>query len=294
MATHFSSLPEEINLNVYMFSDDIHLAIMPIGGQTKNHKTLSVDLKGEYSECEKAQSIISQLCEYGRDDIPRMLCDAVDQIARHLSWEGQAVYEIIEDGDEIYIRGFTSRNLFRIFSWYLQIIPPKNWDLWKRKYTLVNRKKIWSLQIPHTLGGKSEYGKILRKLRKYQHFGPEFYSEDLKHGKIVKNYDFPRYIKNNEIYVNKVTNKWGWNRRDLSQDKCTEFYTLYKRLSFIWAQAILREHIINEINQLLTRLSINCKIIVTGLPTAAETLQVRSDMQNGTINFSEALDRVET
>ena len=221
-----------------------------------------------------------------------MLCDAVDQIAVHLSWEGQDVYEIIKDGDEIYIHGFTPKKLFRIFSWYLQIIPIGERDLWKRKYTLVKRKKIWDIQIPYSLGGKRGYKKILRKLRGHQDLGPEFYRKDLEHGQTLKNYDFFRYIRNSEIYVNKVTNKWGWNRRDLSQDKCTEFHMFYKQLSFIWAQAILREHIISEINQLLERLSINCKIVVTGLPTAAETLQVRSDMQNGTINFSEALNKV--
>ena len=57
MATHFPSLSEKINLNqnFYMFIDDIHLAIMPIGGQTENHKDFTVKLKGEDLEREKAK-----------------------------------------------------------------------------------------------------------------------------------------------------------------------------------------------------------------------------------------------
>lgn len=61
----------------------------------------------------------------------------------------------------------------------------------------------------------------------------------------------------------------------MSQEKCTEFYTFYKMLSFRYAKAILREHIIQEINQLFDRVSIKCKLIIVGLPTSKEILQIR-------------------
>ena len=108
----------------------------------------------------------------------------------------------------------------------------------------------------------------------------------------TKNYDFIKYVRSSEIYFNRVTHTWGWNRRDWSQEKCTEFYSIYKMLSFRYAQAVLREHIIDEINKLLNRLSVKCKLIANGLPTANEILQMRTSMQKGDLSFTEVSDKV--
>lgn len=133
----------------------------------------------------------------------------------------------------------------------------------------------------------------MKRLRKYNHLGPDFYRQDIERGKTDINYDFLKYVRNSEIYLNRATDMWGWNRRDLGQKKCTEFYSFYKILSFRYAQAFLREHIIEEVNRLLDMLSIECKLIVTGLPTANEILQIRTDMQKGDISFAEVFDKVE-
>jgi len=294
MASHFPSLSNgpDIDPDAHMFTRDIPLAIMPIGGRTEKQENFTVEFIGEESDCEKAKSIIGELGEFDKYDFTATVCDAVDYIARHLSWEGQAFYEIIKDNEQIYIHGFTSKNLLKIIIWYLQIIPPGDWDLWKRKFVFINKKRIWNVKIPRELGGTSGYKRILKRLRKYNHLGPSFYRQDLERGLGTKNYDFPKYVRNCEIYFNRITQKWGWNRRDWSQERCTEYYSFYKMLSFKYAQAILREHIIKEINKFLDRLSVKCKLVVGGLPTAKEILQTRSDMQKGTISFSEASDKV--
>jgi hypothetical protein len=294
VATHFPSLSRGpvIDPDVYMFTEDIHLAIMPIGGRTQKQENFSVEFQGEEPDCERAKEIVGELGEFDRYDTTGMVCDAVENIARHLAWEGQAVYEIINDKEQIYIHGFTSKNLFRLLFWYLQIIPPGDWDLWKRKFTLLNKKKIWRVEVPSELGGMRGFKKVLKKLRKYRHLGPDFYRQDLERGLTTKNYDFMKYVRNSEIYFNRVTHIWGWNRRDWSQERCTEFYSFYKMLSFRYAQALLRENIIKEINRLLERLSVKCKIVVTGLPTPKEILQIRNDMQKGDIPFTEVFDKV--
>lgn len=294
LATRFPSLSKgpDIDQDVHMFTEDIHLAIMPIGGRTDKQKNFAVELQGDEPDCIKAKEIIGELGQFDKYDIPAMVCDAIDNIAKYLAWEGQAVFEIIKEEEHIYINGFTSKNLFKLFNWYLQIIPPGDWDLWKRKYTFVSKKKIWKVKIPRELGGVWGYKKVLRKLRKYNHLGPNFYRQDLERGITAKDFDFSKYVRKSEVYFNRVTRTWGWNRRDWSQDKCTEFYSFYKMLSFRHAQAILREHIIDEVNRLLNRLSINCKLIVTGLPTANEILQIRNDMQKGELSFTAVSDKV--
>lgn len=294
LATHFPSLSKgsDIDPDVHMFTEDIHLAIMPIGGRTDKQKEFAVEFQGEAPDCERAKEIVGELGEFNRHDTAGMVCDAVENIARYLAWDGQAVFEIIEDGEQIYINSFTTKNLFKLFNWYLQIIPPSDWDFWKRKLTFVSKKKIWKVEIPHELGGARGYKKVLRKLRKYNHLGPDFYRQDLERGITAKGFDFLEYVRSSEIYFNRVTHTWGWNRRDLSQDKCTEFYSFYKMLSFRHAQTILREHIIDEINRLLSKLSIKCNLMVTGLPTAEEILRIRNEMQKGELSFAAVSDKI--
>ncbi|WP_221192012.1 hypothetical protein [Microbulbifer rhizosphaerae] len=275
-----------------MFTEDIHLAIMPIGARTYKQKEFSVEFQGEASDCEMAKEIVGELAEFDRYDTAGMVCDAVDNIARYLAWEGQAAFEIIKYEERIYINGFTSKNLFKLFNWYLQIIPPGDRDLWKRKFSLIGKEKVWKVEIPHELGGVRGYKNILEKLRKYNHLGPSFYRRDLERGIAAKGFDFFKYVRSSEIYFNSVTRAWGWNRRDWSQDKCTEFYSFHRMLNFKYAQALLREHIIEEINRLLGRLEIKCKLIVTGLPTSSDILQIRNDMQKGELSFTAVSDKV--
>jgi hypothetical protein len=294
VASHFPSLSKgyDIDPDVHMFTEDIHLAIMPIGGRTEKREEFTVEFQGEEPECEKAKEIIGELGEFDRYDNAAMVCDAVDNMARALAWEGEAVYEIIKDDEQTYVHGFTSKNLFKIVFWYLQIIPPGDWGYWKSKFNWLSEKRIWKVRIPHELGGVRGYKRVLKRLRKYSHLGPQFYRYDLEQGHTTKNYDFLKYVRNSEIYFNRVTQKWGWNRRDWSQEKCTEYYSFYKMIGFRYAQAILREHIIQEINQLLAILAVKCKIIVIGLPTAKEILQIRNDMQEGDISFTEVSNKV--
>lgn len=294
LATHFPSLSKEpeIDPDIHMFTEDIHLAIMPIGGRTDKQKEFAVEFQGETPDCERAREIVGELGEFDRHDTAGMVCDAVDNIARHLAWEGQVAFEIINDEEQIYLNGFTTKNLFNLFNWHLQVIPPGDWDLWERKISFVTKEKIWKVEIPHELGGVWGYKNVLRKLRKYNPLGPDFYRQDLERGITAKYFDFSKYVRGGEIHFNRVTHAWGWNRRDWSQNKCTEFYSFYKMLSFKHAQAILREHILGEVNRLLSRLSINCKLIVTGLPTAKEILEIRNDMQKGELSFTAVSDKV--
>lgn len=294
LARYFPSLSKgpDINHYAHMFTDDIHSGIMPIGGQTDKQKDFKVTLTGEDKECEKAKEIIGELGTYDRHDLPATLCDAVDNVTRILSWEGRAVYEIIHDNEQIYLHNFTTKNFFRLFLWCLQIIPRGDREFWKRKYTLISENKIWEISIPNKLGGASSYKKILRNLKKYDSLGPSFYRNNIENLENLKTFNHSEYSRSSQIFINKATCKWGWNRRDWSQNICTEYYTFHQMLKFNCAQAILREHIIKEINQLLDRLSIKCKIVVSGLPTSEEIHQLRVDMSKGSVSFSDVSDKV--
>jgi hypothetical protein len=295
MATHFPSLSTgpDFDTDVHMFSEDIHLGIMPIGARTTRRENFEVEFKGEEKDCDRAKEIIGDFGQYDKYEISEMVCDAIDNIVRYLVWgEGLSVYEIINDGEDIHVNNFTNKRLYKFFLWYLQVIPRGDWSFWKRKFTFISKKRIWKIEIPQELGGARGFKKILKKLKKYNHLGPKFYKEDLEKGFRTENFDFMEYVRSSDIYFNKVTHKWGWNRRDLSQEKSTEYYTFYKILSFQYAQAILRDHLIQEINNFFDCLEIKCKLVVIGLPEPKEILGIKNDLHEGKISFTAASDRV--
>jgi hypothetical protein len=278
-----------------MFAQDIYTAIMPIGGTSERCKDFSVHFEGAETEIQRAITLTSTLSEHERHDVTRLVCDAVQQVAMHLAWQGNAVYEIIKDeleGDKFILHGFTTQRLYRIPGYYVQWLPQEELQYFKKRFVIVPAKDIWDISMPPVLGGHAGYRRVLSRLKRYDQMGPKFWRDDMEKGVQDKNYEFQRYVIKHEVYITRVTGLWGWNRRDYTQDNCTEFYTFYKLISFKWAQAVLRNHIISEINLLLLRLGISAQIVVTGLPSSEDILSIRQKLIEGKIDFEQVYDSV--
>jgi len=276
-----------------MFTQDVPLGVMPIGGRTDKHNNFAVSLVGSDEDREKALQLIGEIGRYDRHGITESVCDAIDEIVRHLAWEGFAVYELIqsENGSQ-HIWGFTSKRLWKLPGFFLQFVPRGDWELLKKKVVFIPASRVWYLEMPSALGGRKGYSDVLKRLGRFEHLGPEFWRKDLEHGVQSKDFDFQRYVRNSEIYCGQVTEVWGWNRRDWSQERCTEFFTFYKMIRFQQAKAMLREHVVAELNALFARLGINCELHITGLPTPEDIRQTERELTEGRITFGAASDRV--
>ena len=293
-ATHFPSLSRalDINQNVYMFTQDVPLGVMPIGGRTQEDKHFSVTLEGDNSACERALRLLVEIGRHDRRDPKKIVCAAVHEIAQNLSWSGCAVFEIVkDDAGDPHMFAFTSNRLFRIASYFLQIIPRGDWDFWKKKFVLVPANRIWCVVIPPELGGKTGFKGVLRRLRRANYLGPKFWRKDLELGIQSKTFNFESHLRSNEVYVGRVTKIWGWGRRGSSQERSTAFFSFYRTLRFKWAQAVLRRHIVSELNRLFARLGMECSLRVTGLPTEEDILQINRELVEGRTSFGLALDR---
>lgn len=277
-----------------MFTQDVHLAVMPIGGKTEKHPEFAIRFEGNDKDCKRASELCSSLAQYDRLDVIEVVCDAVEEVALHLAWYGYAVHEIInvdEDNSKHHLYSFTSKRLYRVPGYFIQWVPKKDYEYFKKRYVIIPSKDIWEISMPSVLGGASGYRRLLSGLKRFEHIGPKFWRDDLENQIQTKGYNFQEYVRNTEIYYTKITKRWGWNRRDYSQRNCTEFFTVYKGVIFRWAQAVLREHIISEINKLLSRLQINAKIVVSGIPSADDILLIRQKLLEGKINFQETYDK---
>ena len=265
---------------------------MPIGGKSKRNGDFSIILKGQPLECEKAKKLFSSLHDIDMDDTTGGFCDVVEKVAKQLTWEGCATYEIIAKIDApAFLYNFTSKNLIEIFKWFIQITPRKDWGVINKKFTLVPSSKIWKIKIPKNLGGTNGYLRTISKLEKYDLLGPKFFQKNIEQYTQFNAFNFQEYRNISEIFRTQVTGYWGWNRRDWSQDNTTEFFCFYKKINFLWAQSILREHIFYELNLLLKRLDIKCEINLLGLPKPPDILAIKDKLIAGELSFAVALDK---
>jgi hypothetical protein len=207
VASHFQSLNTdqfERNLNAHMFTEDVHLAVMPIGGISRKQSAFSITLNGSKDECERAEQLIEYIARYDKHDLTKNVSNAVEEIAKRLSWEGCAVYEIIhnEDGTPC-LYGFTSKNLVRLFGWFLQIIPRGDWELWNKKWVLIPSTKIWRVEIPQSLGGRKGYLSTISKLKQFDSFGPKFWRADMAEFCHSPNTEFDLFQSGKNLYFNR-------------------------------------------------------------------------------------------
>ncbi len=296
VARYFPSLRGETdftNANIHMLVEDVQLTVMPIGGRSHFASDFSVEIRGS-CECENnATVLLESLTGHDRHDPTELLSDVIGRIAQELARSGRAVHEIVRDkdiGKTCVLRGFTSQRLFHVFGRYIQVIPKADRKLWKKSCVIIPEKDIWEIVMPRVLGGYRGHRTMLRQLARFQHTGPSFLIQELNGQGWPADYDVQRYTRETEFFESKITSLWGWNRRDYSERNWTEFYLFYRTLQFRWAQACLREHIVDELNRLLRRLDIGAKIVVKGLPTASDILAVRQRMLDGDISFKDASD----
>lgn len=278
-----------------MFTEDVHLGVMPAPPHLRIRTELEykVEINGNPEDTARTVALLESLTQYNRNDLEELLSDAVEKVVQRLAWHGRAVHEIVRDSDQesIYLlHDFTPERLFHLFRYYVQHVPKGDRDLWGKAITVIPEEDIWVVSIPKSLGGYGDYRAVLRQLKKFQGPGPKFWREDLAHLERHSYFELQAYTRESDIYISRVTKRWGWNRRDYGQEKWTEFEQFYRTLTFKWAQAVLREHVIAEFNALLVRLCINSEVSVAGLPNPADILRVRQAMSVGDLSFGEAYD----
>lgn len=297
VARHFrsSSREADINPNVHMFVEDVHIAVMPIGGRFSQLRDYFVEMQGSSEPEPQAIALLQSLARSehsNRPNLKELLSDSVNQIAFYLASGGRSVYEIIRDmeNDEAWqLYSFTDKRLFSVFGKYIQKIPKVDQKLWKKAYVIIPKEDIWDIAMPKVLGGYRGYRTILKKLSRCSRIVPSFLMDEMSQQKWPLYFNTENYRREMDLFVAKTTAHFGWPMRNLGLKNWTEFYGIYRFITLDWAKACLREHIINELNQLFLRLQIDAKIVVTGLPTAEETLNIRNQMCEGKISLAQAV-----
>lgn len=294
----FPSLSETVNINpnYNMFTEDISRGIIPISGHSDKHPNFEIILEGDKDNYDQVKNILLSLSRFKNRDLKEITCDSINNIAIHLSWSGRATYEIVfesESSFRIFLSFFPNSNLYKLFNRYIQLIPKEDAKNLKKRLVILNKKEVWEIKMPAQLGGYKGYKRIKNHLVKYDYLSPKFWHKKLSSSIDASGFNFKNYSRNVEIYYHRLSNQWGWNQRDYSLKNKTEFYVVYRQLQSRYTKAVLREHILNELNHLFFRLGLNVKIILTGLPTSIQISNVLNDLIDGQIDLSDKLfDRV--
>src|SRR5581483_936499 len=215
---------------------------------------------------------------------------AMKEIGLHLAHQGQALFELLRNGEGsvVGLWSFPPHGVYRFGGVYVQFLPRWGWHQLGRKYVVLKRDNVWRIGMPPELGGQRGYIKMLKSLSAWPSIGPNFYTEDLQRQELPRYFSFAAYRRAFEAHSYGATRTWGWNGRDWSLQHITEYYQFYRFLTFRWAHAVLRSHIIRQFNRLLAQIGISASLLLEGLRSPEEILNVRERRERGEIDFATA------
>ena len=102
-------------------------------------------------------------------------------------------------------------------------------------------------------------------------------------------YEFAVHRRASDIAVERATRSWGTIPSLQRVAWTTEYYYVARHLQFLRSQALVREHVIAELNRLLTRLRVSAAIRIDGLPTAVQIGDHMTKLKRGEVSFTAAL-----
>ena len=144
----------DINQTVFMFIEDVHLAVMPIGGRTDKFPDFSATITGQASDRKRALLLLASLKNRYHDGDKEAISDRVNEIAEHLSWRGRAFYEIVQNAGEqngYSLHGFTSAHLIRVPGFYIQLVPLADYKYVEKRFIVLPSKLVWEITMPRCL-----------------------------------------------------------------------------------------------------------------------------------------------
>lgn len=288
--------PTDLSSEFYasIFIRDVHTGIMPYKHQRNSSVVIEL-CKTDKKLSEKLKDFLYVGHYSAGWHLSETITDSIEAIAHYLVALGEEYFEVVDTSDK-HKDGITSKKLERlpygkvikVFNNYVQLVPLSDWRRNEKKFYIIPADRIWHIKIPRKLGTPRSHRRLLKRLAKLSVPMPEFTNKDGDLGQSAK-YEFVLHHDKKELAVEQLMVKWG-SIPSLRQLKhTTGYYYIVHNLQFLRSQAILREHILSEINDLIQRLGIDNKIMMSGVGVATDIEAAIKKLDKGEIGFSEAL-----
>ena len=271
---------------VHILREELHLGVLPIGGRALGGRNFDIELTG--SDDAKAKDILQSIERVSRSSFCELVCDIVNNIAQNLTYFGSVRYEIVVQNTGFSLHYIPQKSFYSIGMWGVQLVPKRQREHVKKRFIFKSKKHIWDLSFPEPICSKSRYGKVLRKLAKYTELMPrniqqdEIFEADL-------GFDGTSFNRQTKIYIYKALKDIGGAQRETNLTYVNEYYLINRMIRLNLSKALLREHIINQLNFLFSKLNIDSKIVVKGLPSSDAIRNVLRELGAGEIGLDEAL-----
>jgi hypothetical protein len=288
--SNFSSYAaaQEPGLYTHMFVEDISVGLMGFRHRTEDGRG-RVRVEGDDAGKASLNAICTSMSDYSRYDLAETVSSAIESVGTRLAWFGKVVYEVCGSATDIMLASVDPFHLFRVPGGFIQLVPKKDREwLAGRQYAFLPSTCAWVVRIPRRVTGAKSHQRLLAQLTAVSQPAPEFWTRELKDGKIATEFNVSEYNRRRDAYIARLTRRWGWNRRDSGENHHTEFYYFFRSLRFRRAQAILRDHIVDELNRLLVRQEINARIQLQGFLSAAQIDDLIKRALAGSMHYAEA------
>lgn len=292
---------------LHMFIKDVQARIMPY-----RHGPSSAELGAAFKGSEQDARAVTRLCRglaehwTTHENHLVLVSSAVRRIVQYLLWGGGVAFELpkihelsreeklspLRPGS---VRPITGELLFRLPGRVIGMRTAKRREWEEALPFIVSRspKTVWRLSMPRTLGGKIGYIRIRRRLDKYLLSTPDWAPRSMSTESQHVRFDVAAHRRLTSAYVARSSGPFSWDGRDTSLDHQTEYFLLYRTLTFYHALALLRQHIVDSFNRMVSKqLELNARIVLTGFRQPDDILETRSRMARGEISFSAAFDQV--
>lgn len=246
-------------------------------------------------EDEKLETWVVGLIDIGdhsRDSLSYAIPAFVEQIANHLGYDGEGFFEIISGESEnglplTTLAPLPSGIVKRRRGAFLQVLPAEDREAGQPDAIRIPAFRMWHVRLPAELGTPKEHRAMLIALSRQEPIAG-FAIQDGKLG-AGEGYEFSTHRRASDIATERATKRWGTIPSLQQIAGTTEFYYVARQLQFLRSQALVREHIVAELNKLLSRLGAGAAIRVDGLPTAAVIGDYVSKLESGEVSFKAAL-----
>jgi hypothetical protein len=279
--------------HAYLLARDIPLGILPIRA-ARDNPNFQVELFPSDEGRETWLTKFLDVGRYERHTLAEGLVEFVETAADFIGHYGEIFLEILpdEDGSPLEVSPLAPGRVVPTPRSYWQVIPKKDREQFGKPFVSIPRDRIWRLTLPRQLGSPGSHRRLLRRLAALSDPAmPDFVLRNpLDQGRST-GYDFGVERAAEDRLMERATRRWGTTmsiQRPVGDSN--EYFFISRRLAFLEAQALLREHLIAEINRLMRRLKIDASIKVTGIPTASEIAESLKRLHRGEISFAEALD----
>lgn len=270
----------------HMFQEDLCSGILPYHLRRGENEWISVT--GNEEDRRKALALCGSLGAGRPFSVERSVADAIETIGVRLAHYGVALFEKLggSEGVPLTLSPFNEEHVWSLPGLFLQMVPRQSWEYTKKKYAFIPSKYVWRVRLPRQLGSRRKYRAMLAEFSAGSSLGPDFLQAELEKRRFPQEFSVGDYMRLVRVHQYRATRGWGWPTRDWSLDYVTEFYQFYRLATFKWAQAVLREHIVVQLNIFLSQQGISAKIALQNVPQASTILEAREKLRQGAIDFA--------